>query len=128
MLASPRIVSLFPYFLLFSESLQSLKFLFFCHSSFNYSIGKDSANVSSWSKVAVNGLPGGSSVVKSSSMENRQQGILLQPNSSVITSDAYTTSSSSLVSTLEYVTASNSVVTSSIGGQFIPNITKAEGV
>ena len=61
-------------------------------------------------------------------MESRQQGILLQSNNSVITSDAYTTSSSSLVSTLEYVTASNSVVTSSIGGQFIPNITKAKGV
>ena len=130
-LASATMYSLFPYcLLLYSESLQSLlplKFLVFVILVL-ITLGKDSANVSSWSKVAFNRLPEGSSVVKSSSMESRHQPILLQPNSSVIASDTYTTSSSSLVSTLEYVTASNSVVTSSIGGQFIPNITKAEGV
>ena len=91
-------------------------------------LGKDSADMSSWSKVAVNHSPEGSSVVKSSSMESRQQGILLQPNSSVIASDTHTPCSSSQASALEYVTASSSVVTSSIGGQSIPDITKAEGV
>ena len=91
--------------------------------------GEDSTNVSSRSKVAVDYLPERSSVVKSSSTECRQQSILLQQSSSVtIVSDTHTTSSSSLLSTLECVTASNSVVTSSIGEQLISSITTAAGV
>ena len=88
-------------------------------------VGEDSTNVSSWSKVAVDCLPERSSVVKSSSTECRQQSILLQQSSSVtIVSDTNTTSSSSLLSTLECVTTSNSVVTSSIGR---PTVTAAAG-
>ena len=91
--------------------------------------GEDSNNVSSRSKVAVDCLSERSSVVKSSSTECRQHSILLQQSSSVtIVSDTHTTSSSSLLSTLECVTASNSVVTSSIGGQLISSITTAAGV
>ena len=91
--------------------------------------GKNSTNVSSQSKVAVDCLPERSSVVKSSSTECRQQSILLQQSSSVtIVSDTHTTSSSSLLSTFECVTASNSVVTSSVGGQLISSITTVAGV
>ena len=91
--------------------------------------GEDSTNVSSLSKVAVNCIPERSSVVKSSSTECRQESILLQQSSSVtIVSDTHTTSSSSLLSTLECVAASNSVGTSSIGGQLISSITTAAGV
>ena len=91
--------------------------------------GEDSTNVSSRSKVAIDCLPERSSVVKSSSTECRQQSILLQQSSSVtIVSDTHTTSSSCLLSTLQCVTASNSVVTSSVGGQLISSITTAAGV
>ena len=91
--------------------------------------GEDSTNVSSRSKVVVDCLSERSSVVKSSSMECRQQSILLQQSSSVtIVSDTHTTSSSTLLSTLECVTVSNSVITSSIGGQLISSITTAAGV
>ena len=92
-------------------------------------IGEDSTNVSSRLKVAIDSLPKRSSVVKSSSTECRQRSILLQQSSSVaIVSDTHTTSSSSLLSTLECVTVSNSVVTSSIGGQLISSITTAAGM
>ena len=88
-------------------------------------VGEDSTNESSQSKVAVNCLSEISSVVKSSSTECRQQSILLQQSSSVtIVSDTHTTSSSSLLSKLECVTISNSVVISSIGG---PTLTAAAG-
>ena len=91
--------------------------------------GEDSANVSSRSKVAVNCLSERSSVVKSSSLECRQQSILLQQSSSVtVVSDTHTTSSSSLLSTLESITASDSVRTSSIGEQLISSITNDAGV
>ena len=91
--------------------------------------GKDSTNISSRSTVAINCLSERSSVVKLSSTECRQQSILLQQSSSLaIVSDTHTTSSSSLLSTLECVTASsNSVVTSSIGGQLISSITNDAG-
>ena len=91
--------------------------------------GEGSTNVSSWSKVAIDCLPERSLVVKSSSTECRQRSILLQQSSSVtIVSDTHTTSNSSLLSTLECVTTSNSVVTSSIGGQLISSITTAAGM
>ena len=81
--------------------------------------GEDSTNVSSER----------TSVVKSSSTECRQQSILLQQSSIItIISDTHTTSGSSLLSTLECVTASNSVVTSSVGRQLISSITTAAGV
>ena len=100
-------------------------------SAMDKSVGlycEDSTNVSSWSKVAVDCLPERISVVKSSSTECRQQSILLQQSSSVtIVSDTHTTSSSSLLSTLECVTTSNSVITSSVGGQLISSITTAAG-
>ena len=91
--------------------------------------GENSTNVSSRSKVAVDCLSERSSVVKSSSTECRQECILSQQSSSVTTvSDTHTTSSSSLLSTLECVTTSDGVVTISIGGQLISSITTAEGV
>ena len=85
------------------------------------------------STVTVNCLPQRSSitpVIKSPSMEYDHQNILSQPNSCVtIVSNTHTTFSSNPVTTLnvvEYLTTSNSVVTS-ISGQVISTVTTTAG-